>query len=140
MSLLIQLRSIPKSGTAGFKLIFCFLILLQFGKLPIKEMMLNGTPKPPECLFLHGIYTRQARLSAQRRQCSLCGCQMRLWSLTSPLSITEWAKEETYRWGPAGFSALKSLHLLCGVDHPVKMRAFLSSGRVTFPYKVGESP
>lgn len=140
MSLLIQLGLVTKSGTAGFDLIFCFLILLRFGKLPIKEMMLNGTRKPPNVSFsMECIPGEGARLRRGDKR-SLCGCQMRLCSLTSPLSIIGWAREETHKWGPARFSALKSLHLLGVADHPVKTRAFLSSGRVAFLYKVGESP
>lgn len=101
----IHLGSVPKSGIAGFNDVWCIFILLQFGKLSVKEMML--TAQPPKCLFPAEYIPDRGCPSPQRRQ------------TFTPLAVSEALDQPTctsndtarqgrkQEWG----LSLKSLHL-----------------------------
>ena len=68
-------------------------------------MMRNGTPKPPECLFLHGIYTQTSK--------AIC---------TEETALALWLSDETLksyqpplhnRMGKGGDIQMRARRLLC---------------------------
>lgn len=82
----IHLGSVPKSGIAGFNDVWCIFILLQFGKLSVKEMMLTAQPQSV-CSLQNTYQTEDAHLHRGDKH-SLHWLSVRRWTSPPALPMT----------------------------------------------------